>query len=362
MTQITVNFSPSLTAQVKKGVTTALQQILEKRVLPSLAPLFEGPKLDLELRSLIRQTFPEFCASAEAATANSQAGEADASLSHNSDLEARFSDDESEDAPIKAAAKSSPLPETMNNGNCKESVRHAIPSRTEALAMLDQLDEDVRPVLQELLEEKDCELRCELMEKLVQRILADEELESDFSTLATILSHVVQEELSQKVLPSSLDEESVEDSIGSPFFVLLRNLCQTPEEDPSRVPLVSLLLDMSTHLPCVGYFLLYYIKVSKVADVSAYKELAKASQDSKDLASFLLRDLRSCQEDDVDLFCFILPDVYRSFESIVLSNPQFLHRTVSCIDAVQLADLVCHVLRGDMKMLKKENVVQLISE
>jgi hypothetical protein len=39
-----------------------------------------------------------------------------------------------------------------------------------------------------------------------------------------------------------------------------------------------------------------------------------------------------------------------------------MHLTVSCADSVQLADMICHVLRGDMRMLKKENVVQLISK
>src|SRR5205823_759824 len=117
---------------------------------------------------------------------------------------------------------------------------------------------------------------------------------------------------------------------------------------------------LSNHISCVGYCILYYIKVSKASDISAYKEFAKLV--SKDLSTCLLNDLRTCQEDDVSMFSFILPETYRHFESTLLSTPLFLHLTVSCIDAVQLQDLVCHILRGDMKMLKKENIVQLISK
>jgi hypothetical protein len=46
---------------VRSGVFCSLSQILEKRVLPSLLPLFDNPKLDRELRSMIKETFAEFC-------------------------------------------------------------------------------------------------------------------------------------------------------------------------------------------------------------------------------------------------------------------------------------------------------------
>lgn len=46
---------------MRNGIFLSLRQILEKRVLPSLYPLFDSPKLDRELRSKIRETFKEFC-------------------------------------------------------------------------------------------------------------------------------------------------------------------------------------------------------------------------------------------------------------------------------------------------------------
>ena len=45
------------------GVGNSLRQILEKRVVQSLEPLFDNNRMDLELRKLVRETFPEFCSS-----------------------------------------------------------------------------------------------------------------------------------------------------------------------------------------------------------------------------------------------------------------------------------------------------------
>ena len=59
--KIIPNFYPPLTEKVRNGIFSSLRQILEKRVLPSLYPLFDSPKLDRELRSKIRETFKEFC-------------------------------------------------------------------------------------------------------------------------------------------------------------------------------------------------------------------------------------------------------------------------------------------------------------
>ena len=50
-----------LVERVRAGIYTSLRQILEKRVLPSLYPLFNNPKLDRELKLLVKDTFREFC-------------------------------------------------------------------------------------------------------------------------------------------------------------------------------------------------------------------------------------------------------------------------------------------------------------
>ena len=50
-----------MAAQVRQGILTSLRQILDKRVLPSLSPLMDNPKLDKELLILVQDSFPEFC-------------------------------------------------------------------------------------------------------------------------------------------------------------------------------------------------------------------------------------------------------------------------------------------------------------
>ena len=357
--RIIPNFCPSLTTHVRKGVCTSLKQIIDKRVLASLTPLFEGSRLDSELRALIKQTFPEFCSGRPTEPPAVEVVMRQESVTrptaNNNSNESRFSDDEGsqDESPKK-------IPESLNNGQHRERPLNSFPTKAEVTLHLDQLSDNLKKTVETLMAEKDSETRCEIMENLIQAVLQDPEFDGDMSaSLSLVLCSALSEELSKKVLPNNPDDESLEDSIGSAFFVLLRNLVEPPEEDPSRPILAALLADLSSQVSCVGYSLLYFLKVCKSSDVSAYKEFAKIA--AKDLPSCLLSDLKSCQEEDVNMFCFILPDVYRNFESTVLSNPQFLHLTVSCIDSIQLQDLICHILRGDMKMLKKENVVQIIN-
>lgn len=59
--RIIPQFQPTLTTHVRQGVTTSLRQILDKRVIPNVEPLFDNTRMDPELRKLVRETFPEFC-------------------------------------------------------------------------------------------------------------------------------------------------------------------------------------------------------------------------------------------------------------------------------------------------------------
>uniref|UniRef100_A0A9L0S7U8 Integrator complex subunit 3 n=1 Tax=Equus caballus TaxID=9796 RepID=A0A9L0S7U8_HORSE len=63
MCRIIPNFYPPLEGHVRQGVFSSLNHIVEKRVLAHLAPLFDNPKLDKELRAMLREKFPEFCSS-----------------------------------------------------------------------------------------------------------------------------------------------------------------------------------------------------------------------------------------------------------------------------------------------------------
>lgn len=55
---------------------------------------------------------------------------------------------------------------------------------------------------------------------------------------------------------------SLEDSIGKPLFVLMRNVVEVSDYDDRLGPLFTLLAEMHTHQPRIGYLLLYYIHAS----------------------------------------------------------------------------------------------------
>lgn len=59
--RIMKNFYPKHEDKIRMGVYNSLRKILEKQVIPNLYPLFESPKLDRDLKNLIRESFREFC-------------------------------------------------------------------------------------------------------------------------------------------------------------------------------------------------------------------------------------------------------------------------------------------------------------
>lgn len=71
---------------------------------------------------------------------------------------------------------------------------------------------------------------------------------------------------------------TLEDSIGKPIFVLIRNLVELSDYDQRRNPLYTLLAEMHTHQPRLGYLLLYYLQASTVSDES---ENSKNSRNDK---------------------------------------------------------------------------------
>ena len=55
--RIIANFHPREQEAVRSGIYSSLRMILDKKVLPSLAPILENPKLDKELRAMLRERY-----------------------------------------------------------------------------------------------------------------------------------------------------------------------------------------------------------------------------------------------------------------------------------------------------------------
>jgi integrator complex subunit 3 len=71
-------------------------------------------------------------------------------------------------------------------------------------------------------------------------------------------------------------------------------------------------------------------------------------------------NLQRCHEDNVSMLCYLLPDIYMEFQNVALGNTQLLHLVVSTVDSSQIQDLVCQIMQGHLKMLKRESLPSLL--
>ena len=89
---------------------------------------------------------------------------------------------------------------------------------------------------------------------------------------------------------------------------------------------------------------------------NVYRDLCEAIDPNYSLDICLVNDMRQCQEDDVNLFVYLLPDIYRNFPKHAVGNVDLLYLVVSCVDGKQVQTLVCHVVARDFIMFKKDSV------
>ncbi|XP_018305369.1 integrator complex subunit 3 isoform X3 [Mycetomoellerius zeteki] len=397
--RIIPNFYPALTEKVRNGIFSSLRQILEKRVLPSLYPLFDSPKLDRELRSKIRETFKEFClppnsdmpGKMEELNKEHNPGTVIENTTNSTvennhvaqDPEPAFSDEE-EESPLRIVTKveeeedeedvplsTVKLKNDQKNANCvvkKEDI-------TSHLRLILE-PEELRTSIETLHTETDNESRCQAMERIVQMVVEDEIDAETIPALASCISTILSPQITAQIFPSdNLNEEVLADSISTPLFVMFRNqfqLCK--EEDNRRKLLARVLAEMQSVQSKTGYLLLYFLKVwgreeekregepsNVLNDVKAsvYKDFC--AQREKKLDVCLVSDLKLCHEDNIFMLCYLVPDVYTGFQNVAVGNVQLLHLVVSTVDSCQLQDLVCQIMQGHLKMLKKESFTTLLT-
>ncbi|KAL0270689.1 UNVERIFIED_CONTAM: hypothetical protein PYX00_008010 [Menopon gallinae] len=359
MCRIIPNFHPSLQEQVKLGIYSSLRQILKMRVLSSLGPLFDSPKLDRDLRNKVRTTFKEFCLNSapegrmeemptiirEEATSeiqnNLHPGLMDTEPTFSDDEETHGNNDDEDDIPLsKVRLKEKP------GGEGK-----------------DLLEPQMLTVIEQLSSDSDNEAKCEAMERLVQLILEAEEIDNQvISQLAYSLSVALQKQFEEPVFPAQVNDESLEDSIGRPLFVLFRNISQLPENDNRRQPLLSLLAELKSIYPGLGYLLLYFLIVCKLNEGkgSLYQNFCQTLD--KNLENCLLDDLTLCQEEDDRLLCWLVPGIYEQFSNTATNNPSLIHLVVSTVDSLQLQELISSILLGRLVMFTEEKFMPLIKE
>ncbi|XP_034952755.1 integrator complex subunit 3 [Chelonus insularis] len=397
--RIIPNFYPALTDKVRNGIFSSLRQILEKRVLPSLYPLFDSPKLDRELRSKIRETFKEFCLPPNSDTAGNKApmysGKMDementsnsspVENNHvgNQDPEPSFSDDD-EEMPLRIVTKEEeddddvPLSKIKLKKD-KEKLTNCI-GKTEDLTsqLINTLaPEELKTAVDNLYTEIDNETRCQIMERIVQMIVDDDVRVEMITPLRRCLSAILSSQIDAQIFPSdNLNDESLMDSISTPLFVMFRNFFQLCKEEDIRKSFLGYFLgEFQVCQPRTGYLLLYFLKVWGRAEeireglasnatnevkASVYKDFC-SDRITKNVEACLLADLKLCHEDNVDLLCYLVPDIFMCFQNIAIGNSQLLHLVVSTIDSYQLQELVCQIMQGQLKMLEKDSITSLLT-
>ncbi|XP_062897930.1 integrator complex subunit 3 isoform X1 [Mobula hypostoma] len=369
--RIIPHFYPPLESHVRQGVFNSLNHIVEKRVLAPLAPLFDNPKLDKELRAMIREKFPEFCSSPsppvevkieESVTMDMDNHVTDKDREENcyDNTDAAFSDDEEE---VNSKGKK----REFRFHPIKEAV---VEEPVNITPYLDQLDEALREkvlLIQKGREDDndnyrtDTEIQCEIMQEIVDMILEDDFDTELMVTLASCLVELFKGHFRGEVLPEEITEESLEESVGKPLYVTFRNLCQMQEDNSSFSLLLELLSELYQKQPKIGYHLLYYLRASKAAagKMRLYESFAQATQ-LGDLHTCLMMDMKACQEDDIRLLCYLTPTIYTSFPDETLRSSELLNMIVAVIDSAQLQELVCHIMMGNLVMFRKDSVLNIL--
>ncbi|XP_066967974.1 integrator complex subunit 3 [Macrobrachium rosenbergii] len=409
--RIIPHFHPPLADKIRAGVHNSLRQILEKRVIQALEPLFDNPRMDVELRKLIRDTFPEFCSSSTVTdikpedfvssvsnttsvtrmdlmaetgldfTTPSVTESVVNSNNHSEDDgDAMFSDEEEDvpapkvSVPVPTKVEETPLTSTLPVGDVKKVLTSVGQEEKVDLSKhLEFLETDMRNIIIDLQNETDTQQRCYLLQKVCDLILSEDLDQDEALNLASCLCHLLASDLSPgtSLLPQDITSESIQESLGRPLYVLFDNLITLPEDDHRRQPLLQLLVEMHKINNHVGYIFLYFLKASTIkADKEdekddktflTYRDLCKASG-LKDFAGFIIRDLTCCSENDSRVLSWIIPDIYNSFPKQTRGNTEILQIVIERLDSTQLHDLVCMVLQGSLQMFDNSAFANILEK
>lgn len=400
--RIMKNFFPKGEEKIRAGVYNSLRTILEKQVIPNIAPLFESNKLDRDLRGMIKENFKEFITSTPTLTtennfpiedivkvkvninnninSNSMEVEVSEELKPD-DLSPHFSDeDESlgevekpkiksesdededdDDLPLsKVRLKEKPGPDKVDLPNAlKDSFAKFINSKT--LSDFESFLADYRSNAASLDSEQETFVLANIFTVLKATIPEKCDL-NDFDGV------------------QKLDElengQKLEQSINYPIYGIYKVLSQHEEKDKKCSAVTKILAHCHSRLPNMGFLLLYYLKVnSRLGSLKNHKvpttfrsNVYKMFYQWINNKSFqkinicLERDLQLLEQYSLNAFLWLITDIYREFETLVINNSEILKILVGCIDARNLHDLICDITQGKLNMFKNEGLIDVIRE
>lgn len=373
----------------KKIIHEAIQKFNDEfissvfQVIPNLQPLFESPKLDRELKTLVRDTFREFCSGPPSEfppdipnqfedgrpAINNFGNENDtrppfnrADSSSDNEVEGKFSDDEDEkegankqdetddddDLPLsKVRLKEKPIPEKVQlPAAINNSFEKFIKSKTSST--FEVFLNELRTCTSNL----DNDQETYLVETMVQTV------KDTLPPMSTIFPE------------TKNDEKVLAQSIGYPLFSIYKVMYQ--HEEKCKKCFNNIIKLVFNKLSMVGFTMLYFLKVhtklqsrknpnSNVAfKTSLYKTLCDYLD--KKVEDQVVKDLETLELERTSIFLWILPDIFREFNSIMINNKDVLKLLVSCIDSKNQRDIICSITQGKLTMLKSDGVLECIRE
>lgn len=358
--RIIPNFYPPFADKVRQGIFNSLQQIIEKRVLPNLHPLFDSPKLDRELRTTVRETFKEFCTNGNGEGVSGLRDETNEEVPRSGTDEPAFSDDEEDIAPhIVEDTDDDDLP--LSEVRARER-----PELAAALPLV------LRPLAETLLDERTSDAAKALINACSSPM-------PTAIALADLFVAAVQEVPPLRINRNPSQAE-LDVALNSPLFALFSYLTGSNsghDLESKRRLIMEMLkeIHIQNALHNVGFCLLFYLKVCYEREKRGERDAAKRrnvkfkSEVYKEYCSFLelkltdglAFDFERCQECDANLLVWLIPDVYREFKDQAQNHIRLLHAIVMALDAGQLQRLVCLTLQGTLMMFKSDDITLMLS-
>lgn len=355
--RIMKNFYPKEEEKVRSGIYNSLRIILEKQVIPNLLPLLESTKLDRELKLLLRDNFREFFSTSSSGY-NEPTWDNKFNLSYNAATtdDLRFSDEEED-------------PNIINMKD-EHSDDDDLP--------LSKVIKMEKPILQTIPEEIVQRLNTFVMIKSLDNIDSLLELLNESSSLSVEQEMYVYEKITSSLKYSltkytipfvSKSEESLSDSIHHPIFGLFKLLYH---DEKSNSNIINLLTCIQKHIPSTGYLLLYYLKVyaklqsrrkenfQGIFKSTVYTYFCDVIQSK--LEHQLRFDLDLLEKNNSQVFFWILPDLFKEYNHVMLNNCEILSIVVGAIDANNLRDIIFNVTQGKLVIFKNEDIMQVIRE
>lgn len=351
--------------------------------------MFESPKLDRELKTLVRDNFREFCSGPQPNELpidipNLVIGADDGRPQINS-----FGNDNENSRPVLKRTDSSSDNEVEGKFSDDEDDKES------AIKQQDETDDDDDlPLSKVRLKEKPIPEKVQLpasinssFEKFVKSktsstfevFLNDlrtctSNLDSDQETyLVDSLVTNLKESLPQmsSIFPETKSDEKVlAQSISYPLFSIFKVMHQ--HEEKCKKCFNNIIKLVFNKLPMIGCLLLYFLKVhtklqsrknpnSNFAFKSSlYKTLCDHLGVKVD--DQLVKDLEALELERTSIFLWILPDIYREFDSSMVNNKDVLKLVVSCIDSKNQRDIIYSITQGKLTIFKNDGVLECVRE